>query len=116
VHDGRAIFSNNFCYCCVAAVFIEYFRGDDSCVNYGSCAVFAEEFIFVYVEVFAYEGDDVGSLHMNNTLCDEDRFYGFPMRGRITKEQHFPFLAASWYWHFVDAIWVVVFSVVYLWK
>jgi cytochrome c oxidase subunit 3 len=42
--------------------------------------------------------------------------YGAAMRGRITKEQHFPFLAASWYWHFVDAIWVVVFSVVYLWK
>jgi cytochrome c oxidase subunit 3 len=42
--------------------------------------------------------------------------YGAAMRGRITKEQHFPFLAASWSWHFVDAIWVVVFSVVYLWK
>jgi heme/copper-type cytochrome/quinol oxidase subunit 3 len=22
---------------------------------------------------------------------------------------------ASWYWHFVDAVWVVIFSVVYLW-
>ncbi|HET7903933.1 MAG TPA: heme-copper oxidase subunit III [Candidatus Eisenbacteria bacterium] len=42
--------------------------------------------------------------------------YGAAMRGRITREQHFPFLAAGWYWHFVDAIWIGVFSVVYLWK
>ena len=24
--------------------------------------------------------------------------------------------AVSMYWHFVDGVWVVVFSVVYLWK
>ncbi len=40
--------------------------------------------------------------------------YAAAMKGRITKEQHFPFLAAGWYWHFVDAIWVGVFSIVYL--
>jgi cytochrome c oxidase subunit 3 len=42
--------------------------------------------------------------------------YGAAMKGRLTPEQHFPFLAAGWYWHFVDAIWIGVFSVVYLWK
>lgn len=34
---------------------------------------------------------------------------GFPI---ATQTRRFIFL--SWYWHFVDAIWVVVFSVVYL--
>lgn len=34
---------------------------------------------------------------------------GFPM---ATQSRRFVFL--SWYWHFVDGIWVVVFSVVYL--
>jgi heme/copper-type cytochrome/quinol oxidase subunit 3 len=24
-------------------------------------------------------------------------------------------VAISWYWHFVDAVWIVIFSVVYLW-
>ncbi len=34
---------------------------------------------------------------------------GFPIR---TQERRVKFL--SWYWHFVDAVWVVVFSVVYI--
>ena len=25
------------------------------------------------------------------------------------------FETVSWYWHFVDAVWVVIFSVVYIW-
>ena len=36
------------------------------------------------------------------------------IRNLMTPEQHFPFLAASWYWHFVDAVWVCVFTIVYL--
>ena len=42
--------------------------------------------------------------------------YAAAMRGRLSQHQHFPFLAASWYWHFVDAIWIFVFSIVYLWR
>lgn len=42
--------------------------------------------------------------------------YGATMRGRITHEQQFPLMAASWYWHFVDVVWLFVFSIVYLWK
>jgi len=40
--------------------------------------------------------------------------YGAAIRGRITPEQHFPLQAASWYWHFVDIVWVCVFTIVYL--
>ena len=42
--------------------------------------------------------------------------YGAVMRGRIAHEQQFPLMAASWYWHFVDVVWLFVFSIVYLWK
>jgi len=34
--------------------------------------------------------------------------------GSFDKDRHFSMLAASWYWHFVDVIWVLVLSSVYL--
>ncbi len=37
------------------------------------------------------------------------------MRGHFTPEQHFGFEAAAWYWHFVDVVWLFLFSSVYLW-
>jgi cytochrome c oxidase subunit 3 len=40
--------------------------------------------------------------------------YGAAIRNRITPEQNFPLQAASWYWHFVDVVWLCVFTVVYL--
>jgi len=33
----------------------------------------------------------------------------------FTKEQHFGFEAAAWYWHFVDVVWLFLFIVFYLW-
>lgn len=36
------------------------------------------------------------------------------MRGRFSAERHFPVEAATLYWHFVDAVWVAVFLVVYV--
>ncbi len=33
--------------------------------------------------------------------------------GHFTPEKHFAFEAAAWYWHFVDAIWLIVFVLVY---
>ena len=40
--------------------------------------------------------------------------YGAAIQNRITPEQNFPLQAASWYWHFVDVVWICVFTVVYL--
>jgi cytochrome c oxidase subunit 3 len=34
-------------------------------------------------------------------------------RGHFTPENHFAFEAASWYWHFVDVIWLFLFTFVY---
>ena len=35
-------------------------------------------------------------------------------RGNFTKEKHFAFEAGEMYWHFVDVVWVVLFTLVYL--
>ena len=35
------------------------------------------------------------------------------MRGDFTPDDQFAFEAASWYWHFVDVIWLLVFVLVY---
>ncbi|MCB9948949.1 MAG: cytochrome c oxidase subunit 3 [Rhodospirillaceae bacterium] len=36
-------------------------------------------------------------------------------RGHFTKESHFGFEAAAWYWHFVDVVWLFLFSSIYWW-
>jgi cytochrome c oxidase subunit 3 len=35
------------------------------------------------------------------------------MRGHFTPEHHFAFEAVSWYWHFVDVVWLALFVLVY---
>ena len=35
------------------------------------------------------------------------------LRGHFTPENHFAFEAVSWYWHFVDVIWLFLFTFVY---
>ena len=35
-------------------------------------------------------------------------------KGHFTAEDHFGFEAASWYWHFVDVVWVGLFLFVYI--
>ena len=36
------------------------------------------------------------------------------MRGHFTPQQHFGFEAAAWYWHFVDVVWLFLFSSIYV--
>ncbi|MDO6461422.1 cytochrome c oxidase subunit 3 [Granulosicoccaceae sp. 1_MG-2023] len=36
------------------------------------------------------------------------------MRGHFDPQKHFAFEAASWYWHFVDVVWVGLFLFVYV--
>jgi cytochrome c oxidase subunit 3 len=35
------------------------------------------------------------------------------LRGHFTPEHHFAFEAASWYWHFVDVVWLCLYTFVY---
>ena len=37
------------------------------------------------------------------------------MKGVFTPKQHFGFEAAAWYWHFVDVVWLFLFSAIYVW-
>ncbi|WP_417666710.1 cytochrome c oxidase subunit 3 [Roseibium sp.] len=37
------------------------------------------------------------------------------LAGHFTKEQHFGFEAAAWYWHFVDVVWLFLFVAIYIW-
>lgn len=36
------------------------------------------------------------------------------IKGHFTKDNHFGFEAAAWYWHFVDTVWVGLFLFVYV--
>ena len=36
-------------------------------------------------------------------------------QGHFTKDKHFGFEAAAWYWHFVDVVWLFLFVAVYWW-
>jgi cytochrome c oxidase subunit 3 len=37
------------------------------------------------------------------------------VRGHFKPDHHFGFEAAAWYWHFVDVVWLFLFSCVYWW-
>ena len=37
------------------------------------------------------------------------------MNHQFTPERHFGFEAAAWYWHFVDVVWLFLFSWIYVW-
>jgi cytochrome c oxidase subunit 3 len=37
------------------------------------------------------------------------------IQGHFTKERHFGFEAAAWYWHFVDVVWLFLFVAIYWW-
>ncbi len=36
------------------------------------------------------------------------------LRGHFNADQHFGFEAAAWYWHFVDVVWIGLFTFVYV--
>ncbi|HEX6959222.1 MAG TPA: cytochrome c oxidase subunit 3 [Ferrovibrio sp.] len=37
------------------------------------------------------------------------------MKGHFKPDQHFGFEAAAWYWHFVDVVWLFLFTAIYWW-
>jgi cytochrome c oxidase subunit 3 len=36
-------------------------------------------------------------------------------KGHFKPDHHFGFEAAAWYWHFVDVVWLFLFTCIYLW-
>ena len=68
--------------------------------SYGACFFMATGFHGFHVFV--------GTCFL--TVCGY-RIYSF----QYTRENHFGFEAAAWYWHFVDVVWLFLFVAVYWW-
>lgn len=54
-------------------------------------------------------------LHVVVGLCALATLLGVALSGRLNYIKPAGFEAVSMYWHFVDAVWVVIFVAVYLW-
>ncbi len=85
----------------------------------------AEEYIHAYKEL----GLTLNSGIYGTTFFLLTGFHGFHvtlgtfilivilarfMKGHFSVKQHFGFEAASWYWHFVDVVWIGLFLFVYI--
>lgn len=53
-------------------------------------------------------------LHVSIGIIFLILVYGRLEMGQMTPEHHFSMVAASWYWHFVDVIWIFLFFSIYL--
>ena len=84
-----------------------------------------EEYIHAYTEM----GLTLDAGIYGNTFFMLTGFHGFHVtlgtvilfimllrvfKGHFTSKDHFAFLAGSWYWHFVDVVWVMLFFFVYI--
>jgi cytochrome c oxidase subunit 3 len=86
--------------------------------------------IYEYYEAYAHFGLTLNSGIYGSTFFMLTGFHGFHVfmgmtmllimwlrstrGGHFTADDHFGFEAASWYWHFVDVVWVFLFLFVYI--
>jgi cytochrome c oxidase subunit III len=84
---------------------------------------------FEYYEAYVHMGLTLKSGVYGSTFFMLTGFHGFHVcmgafilciqmirgwKGQFSSEDHFGFEAGSWYWHFVDVVWIFLFLVVYL--
>lgn len=85
---------------------------------------------FEYYEAYSHMGLTLDSGIYGSTFFMLTGFHGFHVclggfillviwlravsKDHFTPEDHFGFEAASWYWHFVDVVWVCLFLFVYI--
>lgn len=85
--------------------------------------------VIEYVEAYGHYGITLDSGIYGSTFFLLTGFHGFhvtlgafmlavmlarSIKGHFKPDDHFGFEAASWYWHFVDVVWVGLFFFVYL--
>ena len=85
--------------------------------------------VIEYVEAYGHYGLTLDSGIYGSTFFLLTGFHGFhvtlgtfilavmlarAIKGHFKPDDHFGFEAASWYWHFVDVVWVGLFFFVYL--
>jgi heme/copper-type cytochrome/quinol oxidase subunit 3 len=56
------------------------------------------------------------AIHVTLGLLMLLTMLGLVLSGKLGEKRETSFKAVSYYWHFVDIVWVMVFSVVYLWS
>jgi len=90
-------------------------------------------FLFLQVEEYIHAYNDLGltleSGVYGNTFFMLTGFHGMHVtlgtimlfivmlrifKGHFSAKNHFMFLAAAWYWHFVDVVWLILFMFVYV--
>ena len=97
-------------------------------------ATFLLGFLFVFLQAREYHeaytelGLQLGTGIYGSTFFMLTGFHGFHvtvgaimltvvwlrvMRGHFTPQRHFAFEAVAWYWHFVDVVWLGLFTFVY---
>jgi len=98
----------------------------------GLAASVALGFIFLCFQIYEYSHVAFGFKEgiYASTFYMATGFHGFHVlvgtiflavclmrakKGHFTKEKHFGFEAAAWYWHFVDVVWLFLFVAVYWW-
>ena len=92
-------------------------------------AIFTSVQIYEYVHLY-HEGVTLATGTFGSTFFMATGFHGFHVlvgtiflavcamrvaRGQLTPERHVGFEAASWYWHFVDVVWLLLFVCIYVW-
>ncbi len=86
--------------------------------------------VYEYYEAYAHFGLTLNSGVYGSTFFMLTGFHGFHVfmgmtmlliqllrsvaGGQFTADDHFGFEASSWYWHFVDVVWVFLFLFVYI--
>ena len=88
--------------------------------------------LFTSLQIFEYMHAGFGfSNHIyGSTFYMATGFHGFhvivgtifllvclfrALQGHFSPKQHFGFEAAAWYWHFVDVVWLFLFTCIYVW-
>jgi len=82
-----------------------------------------------YIEAYRYMGLTLSAGVYGNTFFILTGFHGMHVtigtimllvmlarvvKGHFTPDRHFAFQATSWYWHFVDVVWLGLFFFVYI--
>ena len=85
---------------------------------------------FTALQAFVNAGFTISDSVFGSTFFMATGFHGFHviigttflavcffrlLNHHFTKEHHFGFEAAAWYWHFVDVVWLFLFVTIYWW-
>jgi cytochrome c oxidase subunit 3 len=119
--------------CHMAHVALEHGKRNQILGWLGGTVLLGSLFVFLQIEEYIHAYTEMGltlqSGVYGNTFFMLTGFHGFHVtlgtiillilwlrvaKGHFTQENHFAFQAGSWYWHFVDVVWVMLFFFVYI--